>query len=105
MSGASDKEHNATHALKTLPTHLEAVWQRTKRAELRFTGDRAFRVGDEIQLHEFDPETESYTGRSVEAEITHIVRGPDYGLAKDWAMLSFDIKAMTNARRGRKNAV
>lgn len=78
----------STHYLKTWPRWFQAVWDRKKLYEVRHN-DRHFYVGDILQLQEFDPETEKYTGREVQAEIMHILSQPEYpdGLRPGYGVL------------------
>lgn len=59
------------HKLKSWPQFFEAILRGDKKHELR-RNDRAFRTGDILLLHEFDPEINAYTGRQVHVEITYI---------------------------------
>lgn len=86
------------HELRIWPEHFEEVWRRRKTFEARSTQDRTFKVNDELWLREFDPEPESYTGRSINATVTHLIDGPGWGISEGHAVLSFRIKEMTNAR-------
>lgn len=84
------------HELKTDPEAFQAVRQRLKTAEIRYD-DRGYQVGDVLLLRETqftgaqmaEGEPLVYTGASELVSITHILRGPIYGLAKGWAILSF----------------
>lgn len=75
------------HELKTWPGFFQSVWDGDKRAELR-KDDRGFEVGDFLVLREYDPVTAEYSGRRFLAEISHIVRESQFGLAPGFAMLS-----------------
>ena len=57
-----------THALKIRPEYFEAVQTGRKPFELRWN-DRGFRVGDLVELREWDGER--YTGRTVIRCITY----------------------------------
>jgi Domain of unknown function (DUF3850) len=74
------------HELKTWPEHYEPVAADLKRAELR-KDDRDFRVGDVLWLREWEPMTQTYTGRACWREVTHILRGGPW-LADGYAMMS-----------------
>jgi hypothetical protein len=71
-----------THELKTDAEMWRAVWCGTKTAEFR-RDDRGFEVWDEIVLR---VPTEQST---ITKRITHIVRGPQFGIPDGYAMLSF----------------
>ena len=62
-----------THHLKTWPEHFEPVHSGVKSFEFR-ADDRGFEVGDLLELEEWDPETEAYTGRDVTALVVFIMR-------------------------------
>ena len=72
------------HDLKTDPEMWEALSKGVKTAEFR-RDDRGFEVGDILHLHH-----NGYPfGEAVLWErITHIVRGPAYGIPDGYAMLS-----------------
>lgn len=61
-----------THQLKCWPEFFQAILEGRKTHDLRRADDRHFNVGDHLQLREFDPKTERYTGREQTAEITYI---------------------------------
>lgn len=86
------------HELKTWPRPFEAVWQGAKRAELR-RDDRGFDTGDLLVLREWKPpepgtivhegdEGRAYTGRRIEAIITHVLRDGQFGVLPGFVMLS-----------------
>lgn len=60
------------HELKTWPVFYNDVLAGRKTFELR-RDDRGFEVGDILQLREYDPETNAYTGRFVFKRVTTIV--------------------------------
>ncbi len=76
------------HELKTWPEFFGEVWAGRKNAEFR-KDDRKFKVGDELELREYDPESDSYTGREIEATITHVARGRF--IPEGFAMLSIRV--------------
>jgi len=61
------------HDLKIWPQFFDAVAEGRKRAEIR-KNDRDYQDGDVLNLREFDPHTEQYTGRGVTAVVTHVQR-------------------------------
>jgi hypothetical protein len=62
------------HHLKTWPVYFQAVVTGEKTFEIR-KDDRDFKVGDILMLHEWDPETKEYTGRSTRKRVTYIAHG------------------------------
>ncbi len=59
------------HDLKIAPVFFLAIESGRKTFEIR-KDDRGFQNGDTIKLQEYDPVTESYTGREMVAEITYV---------------------------------
>lgn len=88
------------HELKTDPEVFQAVALGLKTWEIR-RDDRGFKVGDIVQLRETKHSGDSmkqgcplvYTGGCILAEITYILRGPVYGLADGWCIMSIQVKA------------
>lgn len=84
-----------THVLKSWPRFFDAVLSGQKKHELR-KNDRNFKVGDLLQLKEFDPETDTFTGREQIVEITYITSAEnpcalsDNGLTDGFCVLSID---------------
>jgi len=76
----------ATHELKTWPEPFNAVWRGVKPYELR-EQDRDFRVGDTLILREWERFGHFYTGREIEAPITYMTDGGDWGLLQDLCVL------------------
>lgn len=77
----------AKHSLKTWPESFEPIVAGQKTADFR-KDDRRYNVGDTLRLREWSPET-SYTKRVVEVKVTHILRGPDFGVPEGYVMMSF----------------
>lgn len=64
--------NTAEHKLKSWPQFFELILSGKKTHELRRNDDQEFRVGDILTLQEFDPRTNSYTGRELSVKITYI---------------------------------
>lgn len=64
-----------THELKTWPEYFIQVGAGQKQFEVRKDDGRNFAIGDNLQLKEWDPKTEMYTGRLIRARVTYIYRG------------------------------
>lgn len=60
-----------THKLKSWPEFFRAIVAGERCHELR-RNDRAYQVGDIIELNEFDPVTETFTGAKCLAKITSL---------------------------------
>lgn len=82
-----------THELKTTAPHFEHVRSGAKRAEIR-KDDRGFAVGDVLALKEYDASSRSYSGREVEARVTHVLAGFE-GLSPGWVALSIACESAT----------
>jgi hypothetical protein len=78
------------HELKTWPEFFVHVFHRRKNFEIR-KNDRDFQVGDKLKLREYDPEKQSYSGRTEFRRITYIAKNLEhFGLPKDVVVLSMD---------------
>jgi len=91
------------HEVKIWPNYFDDVADRKKTHELR-RNDRSYSVGDTMVMREWIPETGTYTGREILAEITHIIeRGLaasdrskiTMGLSPGYEILSIDVMAVT----------
>jgi hypothetical protein len=82
-----------TYNLKSDPEDFQAVYDNLKTYEIR-RYERDFQVGDHLVLLELkEPEKEGryeFTGRCLEVEVTHILRGPIYGLKEAWVIMSIE---------------
>jgi hypothetical protein len=88
------------HELKTWPVPFAAVLSGEKRAEMR-RNDRGFEVGDRLVLLEYVPPTvpmigqdgtpPRFTGRRIDARITHVLRDSQFGIHEGFAMLSIEV--------------
>jgi hypothetical protein len=89
-------ENKYQHILKTDSVVFQAVLDRLKTYEIRFD-DRDFHIGDTLLLKETKSTGEAmkkgkplvFTGREITKKISHILRGPIYGLEEGWVILSF----------------
>lgn len=95
MSAVSPNRRS--HSLKTDPAVFQAVLEGRKTYEIRLN-DRDFQESDELILRETRYSVEEmhagapreYTERELHKVISHVLRGPVYGLADGWAILSFE---------------
>jgi hypothetical protein len=76
-----------THEVRCWPMFFGDVWRGAKTAEVR-ENDRGYEPGDCLIQHEYDAIEDRYSGRSVHQQITHVIRGPVFGLSAGWAVLS-----------------
>ena len=83
----------ATHELKTWPEMFQAVLAGIKTHEIR-KNDRPYAVGDVLHLQEFDPtpcrncSVGMYTGATLDAEVTFITAGGEWGIPDDLCVMS-----------------
>lgn len=59
------------HELKTWPEFFQVAWAGDKPFEIRYN-DRGFKERDEIELQEWDPATQEYTGREIYGFIDYL---------------------------------
>lgn len=78
------------HRLKCDPEPFAKVVAGAKRYEVR-KFDRDFKVGDRLELLEFDRETKQYSGQRVRAKITYITGPGAYGLPDDVGVLGIEV--------------
>jgi hypothetical protein len=76
------------HVVKSWPKFFQAIRRGSRRHELR-RNDRDYRVGDLLQLQEYEPVSEQYTGNSCVVRITSITSA-DEPCAVSAASLHFD---------------
>lgn len=98
-------ESGCSHELKTDPAVFAAVLDGRKTWEIR-KDDRGFEAGDRLTLRETKytgAEMQAgaplvYTGRAVETEVPYLLRGPVYGLADGWVIMSIRAAAAEQTR-------
>ena len=61
---------------KVWPIYFQKILDGDKKYELRLA-DWQCQVGDILELAEWDPETEEYTGRTLSKEITYVLKTKD----------------------------
>lgn len=75
------------HELKCWPEYFEELAARNKMFELR-KNDRDFKVGETLLIKEWNPKTESYTGRFGRFVITYVLKDAEqFGLMEGFAIL------------------
>ncbi len=83
---------SATHSLKCHPKPFRALWDGLKPYEVRHN-DRGFEVGDTLILCEWEPDSETCTGRTVTARVTYMTRGGEWGLNPPLCVLGLEVLA------------
>lgn len=64
------------HTKKVWPEYFQKILDGKKTYELRLA-DWECNEGDILVLQEWDPETQEYTGREIEKEVTHVGKTKD----------------------------
>jgi len=64
----------AKHVLKSWNEVFDPLLSGEKNFDVR-RDDRDFQRGDELELHEYDPELHQYSGRIFRCRVTHVLRG------------------------------
>lgn len=80
------------HDLKTWPEMFGAVITGQKTAEYR-KNDRNFKQGEYLNLREWLPDAQEYTDCSLLAKITHIAYGGQFGIPKDYCVMSIKLES------------
>ncbi len=76
----------ARHALKCWPGYFVDHTSGLKTFEVRKGIDRIYQYGDELLLQEWDPKTESYTGRELLMRVTYVMNGKPFLPEDVWVM-------------------
>lgn len=71
MTKFTKEKAGKTHNLKIWPEYFAAVRDGLKRAELRWN-DRGYQAGDILDLCEWDPKEEAFTGEYISVNVTHV---------------------------------
>lgn len=93
-----------THHLRTDPAPFNDLWKDRQKFQCR--PDNEFAIGDTLCLQETATDTENpmaavvrpdYTGREIHASVTHIMRGPIYGIGAGWVCMSISVFFKTSS--------
>lgn len=76
----------ARHALKCQPGHFGDLRSGLKTFEVRKGTDRIYQYYDELLLQEWDPKTESYTGRELLMRVTYVMNGKPFLPEDVWVL-------------------
>lgn len=66
------KSEIATHNVKSWPKYFQPILDGIKKHDMRNMKDREYKVGDILNLQEYDPFEGKYTGREAKFRITYI---------------------------------
>lgn len=75
-----------THNLKSWPEYFSASMFGAKPFEVRIN-DRDYKVGDILQLEEWNPETKLYTGRRLTRQVSYIME-PAFGMPENLIVMA-----------------
>lgn len=78
------------HELKCVPEPFQIKWEGKKEWEFR-KNDRDYRVGDFLLEREYDPQTNTYSGREILEEVLWILEGGQFGVPQDYIIMSTKI--------------
>lgn len=77
------------HLLKTWADPFGEIDAGRKTAEFRSTADRDFVEGDLLGLESFDDLIGRYNDETIWRVVTHVLKGPAFGIPKGFALVSF----------------
>ena len=72
--------------LKTWPSYFQEIIEGTKTFEVR-RQDRNFHSGDILILEEYDPLSDTYTGRNIKKEVGFMISG-EFGVKNGYCVMS-----------------
>lgn len=78
------------HELKCVLEPFQQKWDRNKNWEFR-KNDRDFQKGDILWEREYDPSTNSYSGREIYEEVTWMIKGGVFGIPEGYVIMSTKI--------------
>ena len=77
------------HVLKTWPEYFKEVESGNKNFELRLN-DRDFQVGDRLDLMEYDPNSNTYSGNHLHKKVTYILPLNKFVEGSELVIMSID---------------
>ncbi len=78
------------HVIKCWPIYFEALCSGEKTFELR-KDDRMYKSGDILEIREYDPESDSFSGDYVRREVIYKLQGGKFGLAEGYCILGLKV--------------
>lgn len=78
------------HILKTRHEPFQAVWEGVKTFEVR-KNDREYQAEDSLLLKEYDPDTNTYSGREILIRVPYVLYGGAFGLPDDMCVMSLNM--------------
>jgi hypothetical protein len=92
-----------THVLKSWPAFFQPISTGQRTHELR-RNDRGFATGDTLELHEYDPTNQEFTGAKLSAKVTSMTDASqpcavsDQALGPDFCIMSIRLLTHTSNR-------
>lgn len=80
------------HRLKTWPEYFQAVLEGRKKFEVR-KFDRDFKEGDILELVEYDPETQTRSGREMDVIVGYLLPGGEFGIIEGFCAMSIKVES------------
>lgn len=77
------------HDLKMWMPFFMDVVNGYKKFEIR-KNDRDYKLGDILNLQEYDQENYIYTGNSIEVKVTYILHGGQFGIEEGYSLMSIE---------------
>ena len=96
--GNIERQETTEIRLKVWPSYYFAVESGQMRCQWRREDEFKYRCGDCLLLEEWDPTEKRYTGNQLRVEVTHTLRGPQFGIPEGYVVLSIAVR-----RREREN--
>ena len=85
------------HELKTWTRFWRSIATGKKPFEVRLN-DRNFTVGDTLDLREFDPCGEEYTGNRLTAKVTYVLIGGEFGIKENYCVMGISLTDTPNGK-------
>ena len=90
MSQEASDAATLRHELKCWPPYFAAVLSGDKSFEVR-RHDRDFHEGDVLTLREWNQNSQRYTGRLLDARITYLLPGGEFGIEDGYCVLGIEV--------------
>ena len=74
------------HELKTWPKYFQEIFRGDKDFEVR-KNDRDYKLGQELVLREYNPDTKEFTGRILHRSIKYILYGGQFGIEEGFCVM------------------
>ena len=75
------------HEIKCWPEYFIMIDNQFKNFEVR-KNDRDYHIGDFLRIKEWDPKTQSYSGKQCYRRIQYILEGGQFGIEKGYVVMA-----------------